>query len=272
MAARRRGRKEAKRKRGSWGWLAILPAAALGWALWSWAPQWETRFPPIAYVRVQGDILNIDPNKLKQALLPAVHANFFALDIGEIEGVARAFPWVDAVQVKRLWPDGLEVKIAEHRPAARWGDKALLNQRGERFQPEEVEAFSSLPAVYGQSGMEAYLLGILKNLNGKIRDKGINIVSLDLSKRRAWVIKLSNGLEMHLGRQDPLAAMDRFLALADKMGEGKIERFQRVDLRYPNGFAAVFKPEAEDEGATPPEPGAGNYLMGRTDNLALEKQ
>lgn len=247
-------------------------ASVLGWAAWSWAPPKDKLFPPVAYVRVQGDILYIDPDKLRQALLPAVNANFFALDIGEIEGVARAFPWADTVQVARLWPDGLEVRIAEHRPVARWGDKALLNQRGEKFQPENVEAFSALPTIYGQSGMEAYLLGILKNLDHKIRDKGIRIVSLDLSKRRAWIVKLSNGLEMHLGRQDPLAAMDRFLALAEQMGEGKIARFQRVDLRYPNGFAAVFKPEAEGEEATTPEPGAGNYLIGRTDNLALEKQ
>jgi cell division protein FtsQ len=218
-------------------------------------PAWHS-LSPIAYVRVQGDILHLDPAQLSQALLPAARMGFLALDLAEIEGVARSFPWVDAVRVKRIWPDVLEVQVAEHTPVARWGDVALLGLRGERFQPEGVKDFVSLPVIYGQPGMEQYLLGILKSLNAKVELKGMSVVSLDLSKRRAWIVKLSSGLEMHLGRQDPVLAMDRFLQLSEQLGEHKIVQYQRVDLRYPNGFAVVLKPETVEEAVETPESGA----------------
>jgi cell division protein FtsQ len=227
--------------------LALVGAAWKYWEIWSAAQEPGPLFP-IAYVRVEGGIENLDLAKFQQAVLPIVSGGYFTLDTVELEGAVRSFAWIEGVRFTRVWSDTVEIFITEHKPVARWGDKALLNQRGERFAPDSIEAFSNLPVIYGPSGMEASLLEMLENLNDRLEPKGVSVASLDLSKRRAWVIKLSNGLEIHFGRQDPVQSLEQFLEWAPKLGEDGFSRLKRLDLRYTNGFAVVRKP-AQEAGA-----------------------
>ena len=263
----RGGRKRARLGRKALKLAALLVLAGLGWAIWEQIPAREPGpLFPIGYVRVEGEIENLDLKKVREALSPAINGGYFSQDLGEIEGALRSIAWVDEVRLTRIWPDTLEIKLTEHKAVARWGDRALLNPRGERFAPGGIEAFAQLPVIYGPSGMERYLLGMLRKLNERVGQKGARVVSLDMSKRRAWMVKLDNGLELHFGRQEPIKTLERFLGLVPRLGENAFARLRRVDLRYPNGFAVVWKSEAEGGD----ESGAGFQLNGKASNLALE--
>ncbi|MDD5033859.1 MAG: cell division protein FtsQ/DivIB [Methylococcaceae bacterium] len=256
MRARKASAKKRAGKRRSYRWLlkliGLLAVVGLGWAGWERIPRIEVgTLWPIAYVRLEGGIENLNVDKLHQALLPSLRGGYFSLDMGEIEGAVRTFAWVDEVRVSRVWPDTVTIQLREHKAVARWGENALLNSVGARFSPEESGDFSALPVIYGPPGTETYLLGMLNTLNGKLEPA--RIASIDMSKRHAWVIKLNNGLEIHLGRQDPVKAMERFLTLAPQLGEDYLDRLKRVDMRYTNGLAVVWKDEAVS-GALP-QPG-----------------
>ena len=223
--------------------LVALPALAVSSVLLLRQPGQQGPSFPIRYVRIEGGIQNLDVARLRLALEPVVGTGYFSVPIGEIERAAKAYPWVDEVQVARLWPDTVVVSIREQKPVVRWGDHALLNQRGELFQPENVEAFRELPVIFGPPGTENQLLGMWNRLNDQLQQKGLSIAALDLSRRRAWTVRLNSGMELHFGRQEPTRALDHFLALVPKLGENKLAAIQRVDLRYPNGFAVVWRPE-----------------------------
>lgn len=213
---------------------------------WEWMPVKEIGgLFPTNQIRIVGDIENLDGIKLQKSLLPAINGGYFYQDLSEIEGAVRSIPWIDKVRLARIWPDTLEVDITEQKAVARWGDRALLNPRGERFAPDGVESFADLPVIYGPLGMESYLLEMLNTLNDRLEQKGVRVASLDMSKRRAWIVKLSNGLELHFGRQDPVNELDRFLSLVPELGEHVFAQLKRVDLRYSNGFALVWKPAEE---------------------------
>jgi cell division protein FtsQ len=252
---------------------ALLGLGALGWMAWERLPP---RPPgplfPIAYVRVQGGLENLDADKVREALRPVAAGGYFSLDMAEIEGAVRAFPWIDSVRVARVWPDTLDIAVTEQKAVARWGEQALLNPKGVRFAPGGIEAFARLPVIYGPPGMEASLLEMLKGLDERLAPRKVAVASLDMSKRRAWIVKLDNGLELYFGRQDPLQVLDRFLELVPKLGEDGFARLKRVDLRYPNGFAVVWKSEAETGAEIKGENGADFPLNGTASNLALEKQ
>jgi cell division protein FtsQ len=143
----------------------------------------------------------------------------------------------------------------------RWGDHALLNQRGERFEPGGIDAFQELPVIFGPPGMENYLLGMLNSLNDRLKQSGLSIAALDMSKRRAWIVKLSSGMEVHFGRQDPLKALDRFLELMPKLGGDGMAAVQRVDLRYPNGLAVVWKPDASSSDNLSGQDGGREFIL-----------
>jgi len=62
-----------------------------------------------------------------------------------------------------------------------------------------------------------------------------------LSPRQAWTVKLSDGLAVDVGREQPqlsiTARLERFVAQYAAT-IGKVAKVESVDLRYPNGFAA----------------------------------
>jgi cell division protein FtsQ len=197
---------------------------------------------PIRYVRVEGEINHLDASELDRAVLPLTKAGYFSVDVRGIESVVRLFPWIDGADVARVWPDTVLLKVVEHKPVARWGEDGLLNHRGERFSPGNVAAYSYLPALYGPPGQEKLVLAMLHLLNEKWRGRRVRIEALRLSKRQAWTARLTSGMEIEFGKQDPSVATDRLLVLLPQLGEERIAAIQKVDLRYPNGFSVVWRP------------------------------
>ena len=269
QAALKRQRRGQRVKQIKWLLRSAICLALLwlGWVGWEQIPaQALDMMFPINYIRVEGEIENLNEEKLQEALKPALSGGYFHQDLGEIGWVVRSFPWVDRVRLSKIWPDTVEVDISEQKAVARWGDRALLNPRGERFAPEGIEGFSGLPVIYGPLGMESYLLDMLNTLNDRLAPKVVKVATLDMSKRRAWIVRLDNGLELHFGRQDPVAVLERFLELVPKLGDDVFAQLKRVDLRYPNGFAVVWKSVEEMNG----ENGTMLQLNGNASQLAVE--
>lgn len=49
------------------------------------------------------------------------------------DAIAR-LPWVESAQVRKRWPDVLEVHVTEHKPFARWGADRMLSEQGRLFR------------------------------------------------------------------------------------------------------------------------------------------
>ena len=89
--------------------MALL-AACFGAIYWLLMPQ---HFP-LTRVELKGDFTNTSRAELDKAL-PRVSGNFFAADLSEVRASLERLPWVRHVEVRRLWPDRLEITIEEHR-------------------------------------------------------------------------------------------------------------------------------------------------------------
>jgi cell division protein FtsQ len=272
MGTRRAAIQSSPVRRSRWvRWsTGLMAAALLAWVAWMNRPEPETSRFPLNYVRIEGSLRHLDVEKLRESLLPALRAGYFSLDMGELENAVRAFAWVDRAKVTRVWPDTLVVSVIEQNPIVRWGDKALLNERGERFEPPDVKGFGMLPVIFGPAGMEGALLRVLNGLNKQLENKHMRVAMLELSKRRAYSVRLDPELDIHFGRQEPLQALDRFLTLAPRLGEGKLPLLQRVDLRYPNGFTVVWKPAPESPDSQPSPMGAAFHPTADAGTAARE--
>jgi len=198
----------------------------------------------IDFVRVNGEADNLNMLRLQQALEPELEKGFFALSLDKLEQTVRGFAWVDKVSVARMWPGTVILTITEHKAVARWGDNALLSDRGSRFAPEEHTGFASaLPRIIAPEGTEHLTLDVLRQLNAILEAKSLSVAYMELSPRNAWIIKLNNGLEMYFGRQNPTRILHHFLEIIAKIGDDGLRRLQRVDLRYHSGFAVVWNSE-----------------------------
>jgi cell division protein FtsQ len=203
---------------------------------------------PIRYVRIEGNFQFLDKSSLKQQLLPLVKTGLFAANINEIQKTAKKMEWIDDAKVKRVWPDTLDIKLSEQQPVAKWGKDGVLNNRGELFKPANVEALTNLPQLIGPPGLEKRLFNIMQGLQLALLDRSLDLREFIVNNRRSWKLLLANGMELQLGRVDPLQKFQRLMKslpiLASSQQNG-LETISKIDLRYPNGFAVTWKPEAE---------------------------
>lgn len=213
------------------------------WYGWQLLRSQDAVSKPIRYVKIEGAFQYTNKDTLKQVLTPEMKKGFYHADMDNIHRLISGLPLVEQVDVKRVWPDAVHIKIVEQKPIVRWGEKALLNKQGVILVPENIEDFKNLPLITGPEGQEKKLLEIMKGVYIVLRDKSMQLAEFHVNERRAWRIKLATGLEMQLGRKAPLENMQRFLQTMDLLGEEQIAMMASVDTRYPNGYAVTWKPE-----------------------------
>jgi cell division protein FtsQ len=198
---------------------------------------------PIKYVRTEGVFQYLSKEEIKSALLPLVTTGFFDADMQAIHQAVSELTWVDAVSVKRVWPDAIDIKIREKKPYVRWGHDSLISTRGEIIRPKDMGQFKNLPLLQGPKQQQVKTLEIMKGVNTALADQSMKMAEFTINDRWAWKIKLTTGLEIQLGRNGQLKKLQRFLKTMDVLGQEQVEKIAIIDLRYPNGYAVSWKPE-----------------------------
>ena len=196
---------------------------------------------PIKQVRIEGDFTRLSPVDLQLLVTDKVRGGFFNLDVDAVRLALLDEPWVNEVTVKRVWPDGLRVIVIEQVPVVRWGNEGLLNVVGKYFAPDITTIPAELPMLSGPAGSEVNLLNKFKMMQERVQAIGLNISSVTLNERRAWLFQLNNGIKVVLGRRDFEERFNRFLTLIPTTISGRIAQTESIDMRYTNGFSIKWK-------------------------------
>jgi len=170
-----------------------------------------------------------------------VSGNFFTVDLEKVRKGFETLPWVRKVSVRRKFPWGLQVEMEEHVALARWNKTALVNTHGEVFMAQDKEL---LPEFIGQPDTAMQVTKLYEELNEVLMPIQQQIVQISLSPRFAWQIKLNDGMELELGREEMQARVARFVKVYPYSLAVNSQMVRRVDLRYRNGFAA-YMPSSE---------------------------
>ncbi len=199
---------------------------------------------PIKYVRIEGVFQYLSKEEIQVVLEPLVSVSFFDVDMQGIQQTLSQMTWVQSVAVNRVWPDALAIKIYEKRPFVRWGKDSLISTRGELIEPKVIETFENLPLLEGPTMQHVKSLEIMKGVKTALEDQAMEMTEFTINDRWAWKIKLTTGMEILLGRNEQLKKLRRFLKTIEVLGQDKINAIAVVDLRYPNGYAVTWKPDA----------------------------
>jgi cell division protein FtsQ len=190
-----------------------------------------------------------------------VRGTFFTVDLERVRASLEKLPWVREARVERRWPDTLVVSLNEHVPLARWNDDALVNAEGEVFVAAVAD---KLPRLSGPDDTSAEVVAAYRRHQAVLAPLGMHIEELRLSPRRAWRLRLDNGMQLALGRDQTDARLARFAALyphqfgprtAPDGTEIAAVAPATVDLRYPDGFA-VRMPDNRMPASFAPPPAA----------------
>ncbi len=197
---------------------------------------------PIKYVRIGGQFKHLDKAKIELILRPVVNSGFFTADLQVMQLVVSSLPWVESAEVKRVWPDTIEIRVYEQKPVARWGQLALLNKNGEVFTPVNVSSLEKLPVINGSSSQAYKLFEIMNKIKQELNENDLALAEFKVTERQSWHVILANGINLQLGRQQPIQKFRQFLKLSAVLGEDKLDLIKAVDMRYPNGVSIQWKP------------------------------
>lgn len=191
---------------------------------------------------VEGDLDRVDRRDVVNALQGRVSGTFFTVDLESVRSLLEGIPWVRRAELRRKWPDRLEVRIEEQVALARWGqqrkDAELVNAQGELFHGRSDAA---LPVLAGPAGSEVEVTRRYIAFRDALAPISLAPTQVLLSSRLAWQLKLSNGLTVRLGRDSDRDSVEerlaRFVSAFPRALARSRQRADYVDLRYPNGFA-----------------------------------
>ena len=213
----------------------VLFAAAFLLALYA-AVMLVAQLPvfPLREVRILGETRHVARADIEALVARDLRGNFFTIDLARTRKAFETLAWVRKADLRRHWPDRLDVLLEEHVPLARWGAIGLVNTQGEIF-PATYEG--ELPVFVGPAGNAKEMAIQYAYFCKSLEPLGRVPMRVSVSARRAWTVTLDSGMTLELGRVDPEDRLARFVENHAQAAALLGRRMQHVDLRYSNGFA-----------------------------------
>lgn len=231
--------------------LALLPVIGVlnGWFA---ANRW-----PIEQLGLRAEFRRVDEAAIREALLPHVGAGFFAVDLGAVHDAVAALDWVAKVEVRKRWPNRLEITVIEHQPFARWGEQHLLSAQGQLFPRPHEQLPEGLPLFEGSRERLADIAKVFQAVQPLFVLHGDQLAAVRLSARGSWTFRSVGGATVMAGRGEPVARLQRFMPLLTEVRNADGRALLRADLRYANGFALRWQePVDPATGAAPTDNGS----------------
>lgn len=231
-------------------WLGVVflisVLATLGYGLYqlnAWLED-EQRLP-VKEIRLSGDFKYISQHEVDRAVRANQPGSFFELDVRKAQADIEALPWVYRASVRKDWPNNLHVHLVEQVAVARWNQDLLLNEQAQSFAAKTPQGLE-LPDLFGPQGSEEAALDGYRAMLALLQQSGFAINELVLTERFAWHVKLSNELELNLGRSEFIDRLQRFVDIYPLLMQGQRQP-EYVDLRYDTGLAVGWKQPDEQQ-------------------------
>jgi cell division protein FtsQ len=216
---------------------------------------WLSQRPVFALRQMQVEPLpgqvvqHVNLSQVKNQVLEQVQGNFFTVRLENIKAAFEDLPWVRHASVRRIWPNGIAVSIEEQKPFAIWGSRSeqkFMNGFGEVFSGKmsQVDDPSLLIEVSGPNDSSKEVMQLYQKASRWFSPWNVDVVSVTLSDRYSWNVKLSNGIRVEFGREEEAQGkalteerVARLIEYWPKAQERLPGRVDAIDLRYGNGFA-----------------------------------
>ena len=236
-------------------WLLAIALVALPLVAvvngWIGAERW-----PLTRLRVHGQFERVDPALVRSVVLPHATRGFFAVRLQDAQDAIERLPWVERAEVRKRWPDVLEVTVVEHRPFARWGQDRLLSDQGRLFPIPRDLAQVALPRLGGPDSQVRDVVALYNEARLLFAPLGLQVQGLAMDRRGSWSLILDSGTYVVVGRADARPRLARFARLLPQLLASNPQPLQRADLRYTNGFALTWNEATAEPGASESPPPA----------------
>ena len=196
---------------------------------------------PIRSIEISGAFQRVTALQIEEAISDEIDQGFVSADLHRIQDRIIALPWIDQATVARRWPSRLSITVTEQIPAAIWGERGLLNVRGELFVRSARHVPAELPRLVGPESRSDDVAKRYLKVRERLIPIGLDLQRVQLDARGAWQMTLQNGVEVRLGRRDVDGRTELFLDVVADIITGRATEIEYVDMRYSNGFTVGWK-------------------------------
>ena len=214
----------------------VAPLVAVGVVVATYLLSASMLDRPIRSIEVNGPFQRVSALQIEEAIAAELEDGFVSADLSDIQQRIVQLPWIDQAMVARRWPSQLRITVTEQVPAAIWGERGLLNVRGELFVTDARHIPAELPRLSGPENRSADVAKRYLEIRERLIPAGLDLRRVHLDPRGAWDMTLHNGVEVRLGRRDVDARTELFLDIVADIITGHAADIDYVDMRYSNGF------------------------------------
>jgi len=209
--------------------------------IWGWLKLTNPENFPIYNVQIRGNYVHVDHNNLRQTIVPFIQKGFLMMDTRGLQDRLLQLPWVATAKVQRIWPDKIIIYLTEQHPVARFGKNTLLNAEGELFTVKPQTVPAGLPLLMGPLGQQKLMLDTYQAMHNTLTPLSLKATILVVDPQQFWRLQLDNGIVLLIGKTDPIARLQRFVAVYPQVVGDKATLIDYIDLRYSHGMAIHFK-------------------------------
>ena len=98
---------------------------------------------------------HISHQELEQARQDSMTGNIFSVNLNKVKARFEQIVWAENVEVSRIWPDTIAIRVDERQPLAHWNDKQLIDTQGKVF---DATVADNLPSFYGTENSERLMV------------------------------------------------------------------------------------------------------------------
>jgi cell division protein FtsQ len=194
-------------------------------------------------ITIEGPFQRVSALQIEEAISGALSDGFLSVNLPEIQELIVALPWIDQANVVRRWPSQLEISVTEQVPAACWGERGLLNTRGELFVTDARHIPAELPRLSGPVGRSGEIASRYLSIREQLIPLGLDLRRIHMDARGTWEMTLQNGIDIRLGRREIEQRTKLFLDVVSKIIINRESEVDYIDMRYSNGFTIGWKNE-----------------------------
>lgn len=221
-------------------WLLALAVVALPLVAvlngWMAPDRW-----PIRHLQVTAEYQRVSAEQIRTAVAAQMGRGYFDTDPAVVRSALAGLPWVERVEVRKRWPDRIEVTLIEHRARAHWGEGRLVSSHGALFITPGADDVQGLPRLSGPDDRVKDVVAFYERSQQQLADTGLAIEGARLTPRGSWSLQLKGGARIMVGRSTaPEVRIARLVRVLPQLLEGEHRPFERIDLRYTNGFAIAW--------------------------------
>ncbi len=209
----------------------------------------------ISSIEINGPFQRVTALQIEEAISDEIEQGFIGADLDYMQARIVALPWIDQARVARRWPSRIAITVTEQVPAAIWGERGLLNTRGELFVTEARHIPAELPRLSGPDASSADVARRYLAVRDQLIPVGLDLRRVHLDARGSWEMTLANGIEIRLGRRDVTERTELFLDVVANIITGRAADIDYVDMRYGNGFTIGWKSGSKTPVADPGQNG-----------------